>query len=318
MPSVSPRRTRLQASNEGASLDSVSAEAAAGHQVDGENVGGEQSPTNPFKEVLSDIEMPELPCVPPRCRLLEEASVVQPCKIAIKSYRPFAFLLPRDDNQPELELDSGRRDAKPLTLQEGKGYQDVADLFPNVIYEGHETEAAHLGADETATVSPDATEELQHLGLREGGSGEYLVSTNADDLDNIPIRESVHLFNDRGAMASYYEPKGAEPERDRVNFTGSQGACTTERSPAMEGDSRPGGFSGGINLVELSRCWPRHWCRNCLDAKCKCVGSKVVSREGGAARTESGIKRYPNWDPRSEYYKNKYRRCHGFEQGYRG
>jgi hypothetical protein len=140
------------------------------------------------------------------------------------------FLVPpRDNNQPELELDSGKRDAKPLTFQERKGYQDVADLFPNVIYEGQVPEAAHQGADGTATVCPNATEEVRHLGLRGAASGEYLVSGDAGCLDNITIRESVDLFNERGAMATT-SPKG-ESSNEIASISLAPGRHASPRSP---------------------------------------------------------------------------------------
>lgn len=51
---------------------------------------------------------------------------------------------------------------------------------------------------------------------------------------------------------------------------------------------------------------------------CECQNSGLVGQE--KAQVEGGLakKRYPNWDPRSDYYQLKYHRCIGFEQGYKG
>lgn len=59
-----------------------------------------------------------------------------------------------------------------------------------------------------------------------------------------------------------------------------------------------------INLLYLVPFWPRSCCRKYLLPDCKCLASRSISQN--KAQVEGGLakRKYPNWDPRSEYYQS--------------
>lgn len=66
--------------------------------------------------------------------------------------------------------------------------------------------------------------------------------------------------------------------------------------------SGTGAPAGGINLHYLSYCCWGILCRQCLMPDCECQDKGLVGQQG--AEVKGGLKRYPNWDPRSEYYQS--------------
>ena len=133
---------------------------------------------------------------------------------------PHRFLVPPHDNrQLDLEMDSERRSLKDLTLQGSKGYQDVADLFPDPIYAEDPVEGvrrpllAQVGADFAASEPapfPSGTDP-RHLGLRGGASAEYLSTLGGDGCEDSLLDGSTALSTPWEAATDPL-PKGEGPD----------------------------------------------------------------------------------------------------------
>lgn len=133
---------------------------------------------------------------------------------------PHRFLVPPHDHpELDLEMDSGRGVRKDLALQDSKGYQDVADLFPDPIYSGGPVEGADVAASKSAP-SPSGTEaDPRHLGLRGGASFEYLATPGGEGCGDSLLDQSAAL-SAPGETATDSFPKGEGPDGAPAPTTG--------------------------------------------------------------------------------------------------
>lgn len=121
---------------------------------------------------------------------------------------PHRFLVPPHDNpQLDLEMDSERRSPKDLTLQDSKGYQNVADLFPDPLYSEDPIETADFVASEPASFLSGTKTDPRHLGLRGGASLEYLSTFGEDACQDNLLGESTTLSTSEEATTDPL-PKG--------------------------------------------------------------------------------------------------------------
>lgn len=126
---------------------------------------------------------------------------------------PHLFLVPpRDNPQPDLELDSERLAPKELTLQDWKGYKTAADLFPNEIFEEGSIETSEVPTTETPSVVSGTGSDVVYLGLRGGTSGEYLSTTGGNGPGNELVGELPTLSTE-GEATTVVVPKGQVPNQ---------------------------------------------------------------------------------------------------------